>query len=242
MLKKLIVQDLKNTKATMTMICLVNILMGIPIGIHVKHFPDDTVIALFHLMAIASLSMIATIYILKYYSKSLYSSQGYLSFTLPTTKTNVVVSKMIVTCIWIILFILSILISFMLSYPDALFDLNPEHNRALNQLAMSIYNFLAFSLYIISQLMALFFCISLGQICKKHKKTCATLCYMVIGFASLYIFFYNFSHNYIWRGGNDGYWEWEDVFCLPTVLCAIALAVVSCAASIFITNKKLNLE
>ena len=217
MLKKLIVQDFKNTKATMTMICLVNMLMGIPIGIHVKHFPDDTVIALFHLMAIASL-------------------------TLPTTKTNVVVSKMIVTCIWIMLFILSILISFMLSYPDALFDLNPEHNRALNQLAMSIYNFLAFSLYIISQLMALFFCISLGQICKKHKKTCATLCYMVIGFASLNIFFYNFSHNYIWRGGNDGYWEWEDVFCLPTVLCAIALTAFSCAASIFITNKKLNLE
>lgn len=239
MLKKLIVQDLKNTKATMTLICLANIVIGILNGLVTN---DEGLLALTHLMLNAATSMIATIYMLKYYSKSLYSSQGYLSFTLPTTKTNVVVSKMIITGIWVLIFLLSVLISFMISYPEVYFDSNPGHSRAITELVMSFYNYFAFTIYIISQLMALFFCISLGQICKKHPKICATLCYMVIGFASLYIFFYNFSHNYIWRGANDGYWKWEDVFCLPTVLCAIALTAFSCAASIYITNKKLNLE
>jgi hypothetical protein len=84
-------------------------------------------------------------------------------------------------------------------------------------------------LVVLSQVMALFFCMSLGQLSSKHKLRNTVLSYMGIGMVSLIFFFNIFTKD-------------EAVWLPANIIYSLILIVIFYFATIKVMNKKLNLE
>ena len=247
MLKKLIAYDLKRTRPVMTGIVLFTFLLTIVItsafknkidcaqqeqlesGLiqtHSENLPPIyftiSNIQTLAILAIPVLATLAAIYMLRYYYKTIYLTQGYLSFTLPAKTTEIVSSKMLVTYIWALIFIIpSIFIgTFGFSVAERLFD--PHYEKlsvsaylpGLVLFALDIL-FIIFGIFV--QIMAFFFCLSIGQLCRKLKLHVTVLSYIGIAIASMILFSAN-------------------------IICAIILFIGFYVATIKITEKNLNLE
>ena len=132
MLKKLIAYDLKRTRPVMTGITLFTFLLSIIIviadfireklyndqteilesGLYTVH--SDNLPPLYYIsekfevaafLLIPVLATLAAIYMIRYYYKTIYQTQAYLSFTLPAKITEIVNSKILVTFIWALIFV-----------------------------------------------------------------------------------------------------------------------------------------
>ena len=272
MLKKLIAYDLKRTRPVMTGIVLFTFLLTIIIVItsafknkidcaqqeqlesgliqtHSENLPPIyftiSNIQTIALLAIPVLATLAAIYMLRYYYKTIYLTQGYLSFTLPAKTTEIVSSKMLVTYIWALIFIIpSIFIgTFGYSVAERIFDPHYEKNSVsayLPGLVLFALDILFIIFEIFVQIMAFFFCLSIGQLCRKLKLHVTVLSYIGIAIASMILFFYNMQMHQMKRG--TWWWDYDDVVCPANIICAIILFIGFYVATIKITNKKLNLE
>ena len=238
MLTKLIKHDFRNTKTVMTLLCLIQIIIGILFGVlQFTSISNDTLeghLQLFMLLGNPAMCAAAIIYMSKYFYNSMYSTQGYLSFTLPTTITEVVLSKIIVTCIWVAIYIMSMGLSSIITNHGISETITPY------SIGTRLYFDFAFLLESISQVMIVFLSISISRIFRKHGSLKAVIFYMGLGALSLVLFIYNLSSSTEARG--TWAWDYVDMFCVANFITSIILIAVSCVAAIFITNKKLNLE
>lgn len=196
-------------------------------------------------LILPAIATIAAIYMIKYYHKTLYSAQGYLSFTLPSSITEVVSSKMIVVFAWAVIYVISATTIIFIGEAIITVVFDPVHGpitlSAVTELLEALIPLLLLLfLGLFSQLMALFFSMSIGHLCKKHKTGITALTYTGIAIASLIIINYNTAACVAKRG--TWWWDISDLFC-PANLIFLFILLAGCYfATIKIMNKKLNLE
>jgi len=260
MLGKLIKHELKNTGLIASLLCVLTIVIGFATGIFfriiiIPDLIDEELSTLLFILgitgviiALSSINMAMTIYLVVHYYKSLYTSQGYLSFTLPATITEVVSSRIIVSCIWSILSSISIIISTI----SALFIvmIGNIDSSILTELQTELYNeFGAFENTIIatilvsaiSSIMMYIFCISIGQLWSKHKILGAVLCYIVLRIVTgIILTIMNFNTIF------NPYDTTRNVFFnrvfSTSIVYSIVTIIIFCVTSIYVSNKKLNLD
>ena len=263
MLKKLIAFDLKRTRPVMLALIAITVLVEIigeithgliqkmyfaqasfseegfmsidTKGLPLLYFKLNDWATLF-ILILPALATLAAIYMIRYYYKTLYSEQGYLSFTLPASITKVVSSKMIVVFIWAVVYVISALPAIFIGEElvSKLYD--PFYEPATSSSFLSILYFIFVLLMeALSQIMALFFCMSLGQLSSKHKLRNTVLSYMGIGMVSLIIFYNNFLANI-----DDG--DFFGILCFENFIISLAFIVIFYLVTIEVMNKKLNLE
>ncbi|MCR4568608.1 MAG: hypothetical protein K5769_11190 [Pseudobutyrivibrio sp.] len=242
MLGKLIKYDFKNTRATMAILCLIAILMGISFRIICscnKSIDADSLISLV-LIGATIISVMAIKYMFKYYDKSLYSTEGYFTFTLPATIKQVVSSKIIVSCIWAILFTLSLVFCIVICNEETTTTLSAS--LSAKNIGLGIYMIITLLLEIISVLMAFFFSKSISQLWSKRKRLGNILCFLGTGLLLYTVYSINKAASYSIRGAHDGYWEWTDLFCIGNFICAVIFTVLLYIGAISVANKNLNLD
>ena len=265
MLGTLIKHEFKNTWVIMSLICAITIAIGLVGGLFFKFLVaseslEDGVgqfLLVFGIlgfaMVLSSLHMASVIYLVVHYYKSLYTSQGYLSFTLPASITEVVSSRMITGCVWSALVSLSMGLCifaaitipgglpYVKEFLDDLMSVSGDYNVS----ALALQCAFAWILRSFATLMTYFFCISIGQLWSKHKILGAVLCYFATSFVLMII---SFSLNYgnlffspESLGGYDGF-SYLTEMLVKTVVYSVTLIAVFYGASIFTSNKQLNLD
>lgn len=203
--------------------------------------------------------LLTTIVALVRFYKGLYSSEGYLSHTLPVTPSQHIFSKLLVSMIFEIGSVFAVFLSFCIS---TLGELNIELFKAGGFLLGRFYTHYSANtiLYIIefivlllvataSGLLMLYFCISLGQLAKKHKVLAAFGVYFGLYIISQIlgtILVVTFATN-PWLMGDIAKWAalnltafFHIAMCGGIILSAI-LGVVYFLITRYIMSKKLNL-
>lgn len=234
MLKKLIKYDFKNTKRFMIPICLLAIVGGIISAALIYTSSEETGVFL-TLMGLTGLSVAATIFMINYFRKSLYSTEGYLTHTLPATAQEIVASKMIVAGIWVLLFVLSSFIATVICAPGGF--INPNSPSIIIDILLTIYMIFAFSLMLTSFLFAIFSCISFSRLCCKFKGFGTAMLSGVTCLVLFIIYYVIFIFNM-----DSWYFDYIDLFSIATLIVSIVFIAIFYAASVHIINKKLNLD
>ena len=203
--------------------------------------------------------LLTTIVAITRFYKGMYSNEGYLSHTLPVTPSQHILSKLLVSMIFQIGSAFAVFLSFCIS---TLGELNIELFKAGGYLLGRFYTFYQGNtiLYIIefivmmlvssaAGMLMLYFCISVGQLAKKHKVLAAFGVYF-----GLYIISQIFGTIMIimfatnpWLMGDIAKWVaynttafFHIALCGGIILSAI-LGVVYFLITRYIMSKKLNL-
>ncbi|MBR4669333.1 MAG: hypothetical protein IKO84_01920 [Butyrivibrio sp.] len=263
MLGTLIKHEFKKTWIIMTLICAVTIVLGILGGIFFKLTIDpdfsseaNEFILAFGIigfaMILSALSMATTIYLVVHYYRSLYSSQGYLSFTLPVSITEVVSSRVIIGFTWSLLVSLSMGLALFaaVGIPGGLAYVKEFYDELISTVEVSqVYKVMILCVFAIifrsfATLMTYFFCISIGQLWGKHKILGAVLCYFATSFV-LMIFSFGFNYRMFFSPdaftGLDSF-EYLATTLVKTIVYSVVTIAIFYGAAIFTSNKQLNLD
>ena len=205
---------------------------------HVSQNPGKY--ALYELLGLMVLCVVSPLYVItQYYYKSLYTNEGYLTFTLPANNKMIVSSKIIVTLIWATIFCASVFISLVAITPESVVHVFKEGIDP-KALLMIIYLLIVMFLMGLSGVMALIFSICIGSRWRNHSTIGSILCFFVLGITLLSVYLKNLGMSVAHRG--DIFWGYEDLFCVPNLICSIVLIAVFFVATVNITSKKLNLD
>ena len=249
MLKKLIKHDFMNTWKVITFLCAIVLVAGIVLSVLTmfevgsKDGLDVVNILAFllflaYVVAIPTIAVIAIIYLVSYYRKKLYSNQGYLSFTLPVRNSQVVLSKMIVSGIWMVLGHICVLASITMVVAAA------TGNDFFMKFGETTGNgdlYIAITALSIPNLLSYFFSISVGQTRRKNKTAWAVICQFIIYFILLVwmIFELRYIGEVSWHRTGQ---QIAEMITIKSIIYSIVLSLFFGGGSAFIVNKKLNLE
>ena len=208
-----------------------------------------------------SLFVITIIFTIQRFKKSLLEDEGYLIFTLPVSSRNIILSKYIVSLIFVILSTLVAILSFMLM---GIFIENYQFARIMNMTGLIIINMINSDKGILTAILGLiivytnfvlsvYLSISVGQIPKfnKHRSGIGVIAFFLINIIIGYVrsFINNIMPQNVWDGVenslssildnsiftmNKYYW-----FMIITDIAIIGLLFYGIN---FILSKKLNLE
>lgn len=153
------------------------------------------VLLVFYFVGMVAVNVVSFIYFCKSYSTTMYSAQGYLTFTLPVNPTTIYSAKVLCSFIWMIVtFILSGVSLFLFIWsgitPEGLAELRALDWAALSQemyaesgmtleyliTIMCISMPLCFLWYILF----IFSCISAGQLVNRNRLVCSILTGVII--------------------------------------------------------------
>ena len=143
-------------------------------------------------LSLFAVTMGTLVFLTVRYYRNLYSSEGYLTFTLPVETGDILHAKMIVGYIWQISTYLLVAFSVFLTLSGIYWNLpvagKAEVSKALAHFVSELAGF-PLPLYILElllaplySLMTVYFCISIGQLWYKHKIGGAVICYFVLRF------------------------------------------------------------
>ena len=208
-----------------------------------------------------SLFVITIIFTIQRFKKSLLEDEGYLIFTLPVSSRNIILSKYIVSLIFVILSTLVAILSFVLM---GIFIENYQFARIMNMTGLIIINMINSDKGILTAILGLiivytnfvlsvYLSISVGQIPKfnKHRSGIGVIAFFLINIIIGYVrsFINNIIPQNVWDGVenslssildnsiftmNKYYW-----FMIITDIAIIGLLFYGIN---FILSKKLNLE
>lgn len=208
-----------------------------------------------------SLFVITIIFTIQRFKKSLLEDEGYLIFTLPVSSRNIILSKYIVSLIFVILSTLVAILSFVLM---GIFIENYQFARIMNMTGLIIINMINSDKGILTAILGLiivytnfvlsvYLSISVGQIPKfnKHRSGIGVIAFFLINIIIGYVrsFINNIMPQNVWDGVenslssildnsiftmNKYYW-----FMIITDIAIIGLLFYGIN---FILSKKLNLE
>lgn len=246
------------------------ILLGIMGAVTIGYIPQaedsmGTSILLFVFMALYYVGIIAAnivtiVYLVMRYYKNLYTSQGYLTFTLPVKTSSIITSKVITGSVWMLLAyictILSILITLfgiisrVILSPSDFVSIMHEFQGTSDILNPGFILSVIFLIIVsaLGTILSLYFCITVGQLWAKHKILGAVLCY-----AALYVVNQIISTVIMFTSGFFGMAAQSssdaDIFTQMYGNMAFTLGgivLIECAiyyvACLLITKKKVNLD
>ena len=273
MLGKLMKHEFKNTWTYMTLICVGIILSGILGGIIFRVFPYDKLkgdtssiygILLFYtaftfLIIIVALNILAMVLIVVHYYKNLYTSQGYLSFTLPASITEVVSSRILVGCIWSLATSVATFIGIVITcvvgcskyiplvdyFNDFIQELFSELGTG-RAISITIAYVVLCLINVFSKMLLYFFCISVGQLWQQHKILGAIACYFATNFIGGLVSLLLGIGNYAFMLTTYDYYsnlnEYINMSLVKGYVYALILGAILFIGAILVPNKKLNLD
>lgn len=259
MLRKLIKYEIKATARTFLPVYLVLILFGIInsfMSFNSESFSVPQFITLtLYILIFVGMFVASLIVMIQRFYKNLLSEEGYLMFTLPVKPYKHIISKLIISLMWIILSsivaILSIVIISLqeISLSEIFAEFGRAWNMAYSVLGASFYHFLiqmsvGFIVSMASGILLIYVSIALGQLSNNHKILAS-----IGAFIGIYTIVQIISATlFIGFDGQGLVYSLMQHSPIPFTLIwlAIALSAVFSAIFFFITtvilNKRLNLE
>lgn len=139
MLGKLIKNDFKASAHSMLGIYLVAFITFVVSGIafmgdNTQPTPLQLILTMLLLIISFAILIVPVFQLISYFNKSLYSNQGYLSYTLPVKGSSLLLSKGIVSFSWILLSFVQFTAVYVLIYKGLMNRISPEVREALNQI------------------------------------------------------------------------------------------------------------
>ncbi len=145
-------------------------------------------------LSLFAVTMGTLVFLTVRYYRNLYSSEGYLTFTLPVETADILHAKMIVGFVWQISTYLLVGFSVFLTLSGIYWNLpvsgKVEVNKALAAFLRELAGFpvaiytLDLIILPLYSLMTVYFCVSIGQLWYKHKIGGAVVCYFVLRFVN----------------------------------------------------------
>ena len=275
MLGKLMKHEFKNSWKILLPINIGALLAGLVVGVFLYNMPileklPEPLIVLLtfgfigYCFLLAAAAILSLVFIVVRYYKSLYSAEGYLTFTLPATTTEILSAKMLTGFIWELINSLCIFGSIffaasgsmLLAYHNYALDFSnflSEFADVMNEV-FSMHSIPTVLFYVVFglvsmalRLLTIFMAISLGQLWQEHKILGSVVFYFVIntvmGIISVFTnigagtFRMLFSTSYFTSSGD---------FFFHTMTVGLIYSIIFCVAfyfaSIYITDHKLNLD
>lgn len=229
------------------------------------HFSYDIVfrssIVALVISIIVCLGMTVVLGIVRFY-KSMYSAEGYLSFTLPVTSGQHIFSKLVMLVAFTAISLVVVLLSASVAM---LGDVLVEVWRAIAYLAKKyfeiygvhgafyIFEFIVGAImFIISQYLLFYSCITIGQTAKKKRVFMSFVTYFIYYIITqivgtiFIIIGATFEHNGVMNDILDIFFTnpqgWAHVIFATVIAFLTVLCVVFYFVSRYIMNRKLNLE
>ena len=223
------------------------------------------ILTVFLLALFVSLFVITIIFTIQRFKKSLLEDEGYLIFTLPVSSRNIILSKYIVSLIFVILSTLVAILSFMLM---GIFIENYQFARIMNMTGLIIINMINSDKGILTAILVLilgliivytnfvlsvYLSISVGQIPKfnKHRSGIGVIAFFLINIIIGYVrsFINNIMPQNVWDGVENSLSSILDnsIFTMNKcywfmIITDIAIIGLLFYGINFILSKKLNLE
>lgn len=207
-------------------------------------------------VAMAAISIFGTqVYVAIRFYKNLFTDEGYLMYTLPTTPTQLLHSKIITGALLIIFNLIVVGISAFFVY-FSLFTQALGLGETLLELSTNLNTmdiisaFLFYALDFFAALLQIYGCICIGQLFHKNRLVAAIIAYLGTNFIkSITSFIINVTTNSMFTysvatttyNTSGDYTSSLNTATLPSVLLSLAFVIFFYGISHYIMNKKLNL-
>ncbi|MCR4694437.1 MAG: hypothetical protein K5773_03825 [Pseudobutyrivibrio sp.] len=274
MLGKLIKHEFQTTWRPFA-ICLVSLIATGLVGAFLAYiYPQNLDVPTFvsvllgtliggYVLLLIAISVIAFALVVVRFYKTMFTAEGYLTFTLPVTPLQIITAKTLVSTIWILAINISTCISVgfvglglvIKDWDELMADLPMIMNAIRHGLEeMGAYTLGTAILFIITlligvigQILTFYFAISIGQLWQQHKVLGSVLAYIVIHIIV------NIITTVVSVGTSLSILAADVVnassmehYVSSTLWISLILNIIVCAigyiGSIMITNKKLNLD
>lgn len=192
MARKLMKHEIINSWIEITVVCLGIICFSLLFSLFSKLRIQSPTLVGFSILALVFLyfaaGVLMIINIVRSFNKKIFSDEGYLTLTLPVTVDQLIISKIVVNIIWIIMTIITYLVSFMviasaLVSENIIFPIIGELFEFLtNYPLLSILNIYGILVGILSMIVTLIFVLSflnMGKV-KKFKLLIGVILYYII--------------------------------------------------------------
>ena len=271
MLGKLIKHEFAATWRIPVALEILIIILGITASISISFIPHiedsmGTSIIFFMLMGICYVGVIAAnivtiVYLVIRYYKNLYSPQGYLTFTLPVRTESIIITKVISGSVWMLLSYLSTFLALIIvgfgalgqteitvsQFQEAMGELNSLFGIFGPRLLLSVLFTVIVSA--IGGVLAMYFCVSVGQLWAKHKILGAVFTYIAVyifnQIASVVTFFTSGFFGMAAKSAEEYDNAFAAMYCdMLTKIGMVVLveSIICFIVCLVITRKKVNLD
>jgi len=269
MLGKLIKHEFKNTYKVMLAVYVAYALLTIVGSASsytlAKGYSEPNILTVsvivFYVLSCVAVYVATFVYICIRYYKTMYSSQGYLTHTLPVKGVTVFNAKLIVSSIWMIVSVLLLLISVFFfanaasegEFWNALvkYSWSDLGQMFYEELGINLAPFVAWTLFGCVAGMVLinlwiFTSFALGQLSDKHKVALSLVSGMVLYFLFQIVGLSEMAgsmHSITFRSADEiNFSDFFNAAIVNTSLWTIVICAVMYGVCVYINKKKLNLE
>ncbi|WP_026529123.1 hypothetical protein [Butyrivibrio sp. VCD2006] len=215
-----------------------------------------------YVFVMVSAAVLTTILNVVHYYRSLYTAEGYLTFTLPASTIEILSAKMIVALFWQI--IMTICLSASVSFLIGSFFLYGSLHHAYGlqdfyefcdvfEQALGFYGFFGIIRYFLSvfmqivlNLMMFFFAISIGQLWQKHKVLGSVVsffgCRFALGIITFFVNLITGSFGMLFNEVADDPGRYFSHSTIVSLVISILVSVGMYVGCVLITDRKLNLD
>lgn len=214
-----------------------------------------------YILILIALSVITTIYIVVRYYKTMFSREGYLTFTLPVSTNSILNAKTIVSSFWYFITTCNTVISVLLLLSGVI--KKADQANTLNYDVLEEKFFHTFGLHpstiwimllilaIISSIYAvlyIFMCINIGQLFTKHRIIAAVLTYVVINvILQIISFVITFSGQMTLLNSSSAespkaIFHYLETLVVSMGIMYVVLCIIFYVVSSYILSKKVNIE
>lgn len=214
-----------------------------------------------YILILIALSVITTIYIVVRYYKTMFSREGYLTFTLPVSTNSILNAKTIVSSFWYFITTCNTVISVLLLLSGVIKKADQGHTftyaTAENAFFKSFgihFSTLTIAFLILAvvssiySVLFIFACINIGQLFSKYRIVAAVLTYVVITFIlQIITFVITFSSQAAFINSSSTNSP-QDVFhyitdiMVGSCIMYFVLGIIFYVVSSYILSKKVNIE
>jgi len=257
MLGKYIKHEIKDTSKIMLMMYSIIIVLTLLGKLYITEIVEKSggngiisgLLIMVYVLGIFAATIVGSIYLIINFYNTMFGDTGYLTHTLPIKRSTIINVKVLVIFMWTI--ILSVLaaesVLIISSGSMGVSEIHSEIFDAFNQLTnKSIIGHIIFMalLSIISTILEIAFCFSIGQTSNKHKIGYAILAYVILYFIKQILgVVFMISSGYMFESG--AFYSADDVvnmFKSSTYIILIASSVIYYFSTLYLCKKKLNLK
>ncbi len=188
MFARLLKHQLKSTYLTFNILYGVIILLGLLLGVSLKNTLLFTILIILFAFSLIAVAIFYVMSMFQICATSLYGKRGYLTFSIPVSPHQLILSKILTVFLYGLGLVLSFIIAFYLVFfvisPENAFEIFGELGNIIAAVfsspAVAVLSFINFIVSFISGLMLIFFSFALANsgISNKNRNVIAVLIYI----------------------------------------------------------------
>lgn len=207
-----------------------------------------------YIVALISSVVVAIVLLIFQFYKSMITGQGYLTHTLPVKTSNIILSKLIVTYVWMIVSVVAAVVSFviftLIADPNTLHNIIHFFTNFSDILDLKRMHFLEFALTAcnliiapLSRILRFFAAFAVGHRMNGHPVLGSAIAYIVV---TIIIFILQLITNTVSYSIIDAipdfaYDHLYLFFTLPSLMLSLVTGIVFYAVSVYMFKNKLNI-